>query len=156
MLTKLSAITPSATQQRIKREFPDIFEGQPAVPHRRTHRVRHEDAARLRHRFEPGRHIDGMPEYIVRLHNHIAQIYPDPEQELSTTCPTPIPDTNRTLELDGRPDRRRRAHEDGQESIPGILDGLTVPSRHHRLNDVVPYDRTATRRACLVSAMCRL
>jgi hypothetical protein len=87
-----------------------------------AHRVRHKDAARLGHRLKPGGHVDGMPEYIVRFHDHIAQIYPDPEQQLSATCPTPIPDINCTLELDGRPDRLCRAHEHGQESIREVIE----------------------------------
>ena len=104
-----------------------------------AHRRGNADAARLRHRFEPRRHIDAVAEDIVVLHDHVAKIDADAIEQRPRRRHVAIAPRHALLKVDGAAQRFGDALEFDQHAVAGGLDDAALAFGDRRIDQLQPY-----------------
>src|SRR5271169_1480388 len=120
------------------------------VTHLVARGARHGDAAGLADRFEAGRDIDAVPEYVVSVDDDVADIDANAQQERRSLGGWRAAPAQVALDADGAGDRVDRARELGEQAVAGGLDDASPVAGYSRIDAVGPQGLEGAQRADLV------
>ena len=143
-----TAINPHPARNILQVLLADILE--PAIePARRRllHDRRNQDAAGLRQRLQPRRHVDAVAVDIVSAHHHVADIDADAQPHRVVRVQPHLP-----LHVERAPHRLDRAGEFGEHAVAGVLHQPAAGARHRGVDHLAAQRLQPRQRAGLVGA----